>query len=167
MSDHETCQVIKTGATEVRLYEFGKVTDEGHVTGEEHYRDGKLHREGGPAVVWHYANGLTIEDYYRDGERHRESGPAHFMRFVDGATEESYFRNGKLHCMDGPAYIRHDANGTVIGEMYCLYGVEMPYSAGPDIKARRSESKTPETEKSKCLPPKLNISPLPAQPRPL
>jgi hypothetical protein len=43
---------------------------------EEYYRDGKKHREDGPAYVWRDANGPTVEIYYRDGKLCRENGSA-------------------------------------------------------------------------------------------
>ena len=55
---------------------------------EEYYRDGKLHREGGPAVVKRFADGSVIEEYYSDGELHREGGTAFVWRDPDGSTEE-------------------------------------------------------------------------------
>jgi hypothetical protein len=39
---------------------------------ESWYKDGKLHREDGPAVI--FPSGT--QDWYLNGERHREDGPA-------------------------------------------------------------------------------------------
>ncbi len=59
------------------------------------YRDGKLHREDGPAIE--YADGR--KHWYRDGKLHREDGPA-----VEWATgDKEWYRDGKLHREDGPA----------------------------------------------------------------
>ena len=68
---------------------------------QEFYRDGKLHREDGPAVI--YADGR--QEFYRDGKLHREDGPA--VIYANGRQE--FYRDGKLHREDGPAVI--DANG--------------------------------------------------------
>ena len=57
------------------------------------YRDGKLHRDDGPACV----NGAQY--WYRDGKLHRDDGPA--VIFADGA--QHWYRDGKLHRDDGPA----------------------------------------------------------------
>jgi hypothetical protein len=36
------------------------------------YKDGKIHREDGPAII--YSDGTHF--WYKDGKRHREDGPA-------------------------------------------------------------------------------------------
>ena len=65
------------------------------------YRDGKLHREDGPAVE--FADG--DKEWYRDGKRHREDGPA-----VESANgDKLWYRDDKLHREDGPAV--ESANG--------------------------------------------------------
>ncbi len=62
---------------------------------KSYHLNGKLHREGGPAVE--NLNGYKA--YFIYGERHNESGPA--VEFPDGKKE--YYINGKLHRLDGPA----------------------------------------------------------------
>ena len=59
------------------------------------YLNGRLHREGGPAIE--YANGTR--GWYLNGKLHREDGPA--KEYVDGT--KCYYLNGKLHREDGPA----------------------------------------------------------------
>jgi hypothetical protein len=61
---------------------------------KEWYRNGKLHREDGPAH-----DGNNIKAWLVNGERHREDGPAY--EGVDGHKE--WFVNGKCHRVDGPA----------------------------------------------------------------
>ena len=83
------------------------------------YLNGKLHREGGPAIEksdgtkWWYLNGQphreggpAYEDsdgtksWYLNGQRHREGGPA-----IEGSGgTKSWYLNGKPHREDGPAY---------------------------------------------------------------
>ena len=63
--------------------------------------NGKLHREGGPAVIW--ASG--DQQWYLNGKRHRTDGAA---RIWNGTQE--WYLNHKLHREGGPAVIR--ANGT-------------------------------------------------------
>jgi len=47
--------------------------------GNKHwYKDGKLHREDGPAIE--YSNGS--KHWHQNGKRHREDGPA--VEYVDG-----------------------------------------------------------------------------------
>ena len=57
--------------------------------------DGKLHRLGGPAVIW--ANGQ--KEWWIDGKPHRLDGPA--IDSVDGI--KIWYVNGELHRLDGPA----------------------------------------------------------------
>jgi hypothetical protein len=64
---------------------------------EYHYRDGKLHRDDGPAIVC--PNGRQC--YYRDGKLHRDDGPA----IVCPNGEQHYYRDGKYHRDDGPAVV--------------------------------------------------------------
>jgi hypothetical protein len=59
------------------------------------YRDGKLHREDGPATE--HANGT--KEWYLDGKKHREDGPA--IENPDGT--KFWYRSGQLHRDDGPA----------------------------------------------------------------
>jgi len=66
------------------------------------YRDGKLHREDGPAIEW--ASGT--KEWCRDDKLHREDGPA--VVHADG--DKRWYRDGKLHREDGPAV--EWANGT-------------------------------------------------------
>jgi hypothetical protein len=66
------------------------------------YRNGKYHREDGPAVEC--TNGT--KEWYRNGELHRVDGPA-----VECATGiKDWWLNGKRHRVDGPAI--EYSNGT-------------------------------------------------------
>ena len=59
------------------------------------YRDGKVHREDGPAIE--NADGGKV--WYLNGKLHREDGPA--IEHADG--DKSWYLNDKLHREDGPA----------------------------------------------------------------
>ena len=61
----------------------------------EYYKDGKLHRENGPALE--YADGVKI--WYKEGELHREDGPA--LEWSNG--DKHWYQNGFSHREDGPA----------------------------------------------------------------
>ena len=63
---------------EVRIYKNGD---------EFWYRNGKLHREDGPAVEW--TDGSKF--WYRNGKYHREDGPA--IEYANG--DKFWYRNGK------------------------------------------------------------------------
>lgn len=65
------------------------------------YKDGKRHREDGPAVIF-----LNIHEmWYKDGKLHREDGPA----IVRSNGSQDWYQNDVLHREDGPAVI--EANG--------------------------------------------------------
>jgi hypothetical protein len=70
----------------------------GVVTCEVYLRDGKFHRDDGPAVIGHdpAAGTVTHEGYWRDGKRHRDDGPAVIGRdpATGTVTREAYWRNG-------------------------------------------------------------------------
>ena len=68
------------------------------------YRDGKLHREDGPAIE--RADGS--KEWFRNGNRHRENGPA--IEYADGT--KFWFRDGKPS--DGSAL---KLTGSVLGPM--------------------------------------------------
>lgn len=88
------------------------------------YKNGKLHREDGPAIEradgtkywyqhgeYHREDGPAVEGadgtkyWYKNGEYHREDGPA--VEYPNGT--KNWFKNGKLHREDGPAV--EGANG--------------------------------------------------------
>ncbi len=58
-------------------------------------KDGKWHREDGPAMVW--ADGSMW--WYKNDELHREDGPA--VEWANG--DKAWYRDGKRHREDGPA----------------------------------------------------------------
>jgi len=59
------------------------------------YKEGKLHREDGPAVE--YANGE--KHWYKEGKHHRVDGPA--VECANG--NKRWYKEGELHREDGPA----------------------------------------------------------------
>ena len=59
------------------------------------YRNGKLHRTGGPAIV--YKGGH--KEWYRNGRLHRTDGPA----IIDDCGGKYWYQNNQLHRTDGPA----------------------------------------------------------------
>ena len=105
------------------LYNFKQLEDGGYVVKipnktEYYNRDGKLHREDGPAIEWtsgaehwyqngkrHRLDGPAVigpdgtKHWYQNGERHRLDGPA--IEWVDGGKE--WYQNDKRHRLDGPA----------------------------------------------------------------
>ena len=79
---------------------------------EEHYDNGVLHRDDGPALISTYPDGTREETWYRNGERHRDDDPALILASADGSREEIWYRHGKPHREDGPAVVTIEAEGT-------------------------------------------------------
>lgn len=87
--------------------------------GTKYYRNGLLHRDAGPALV--YWNRLSIdgkiisksyEKWYQNGLAHRTDGPAYTSWNPIGSLSfERWHFNGNLHRLDGPAYIDHEGGG--------------------------------------------------------
>lgn len=81
----------------------------------EHYcKEGKYHREDGPARIFYYDNIHYInrswnkysEGYYKDGELHRENLPALiYYHSLGQINHEHYFKAGRHHREDGPAWL--------------------------------------------------------------
>ena len=67
---------------------------------KEWYKDGKRHREDGPAIESRHGG----EHWYKDGKRHRIDGPA----IENSNGSRSWYRDGYLHRIDGPAYENPD-----------------------------------------------------------
>jgi len=63
------------------------------------YRDGKLHREDGPAIEW--ANGTKA--WYRDGKFHREDGPA--VEYANG-IKYWYLKGIEIKCKSNEEFLR-------------------------------------------------------------
>jgi len=59
------------------------------------YKEGKLHREDGPAIE--FVSGE--KRWYKEGKCHREGGPA--IEYINGG--KYWYKEGKLHREDGPA----------------------------------------------------------------
>jgi hypothetical protein len=96
------CKVEKQGSGEIkRWYKNGKIhRDDGPAiitsNGAQHwYQNGELHKDDGPALICPYGS----QHWYKHGLGHREDGPA---VITDGYEEWKI--NGKLHRVDGPAY---------------------------------------------------------------
>jgi hypothetical protein len=77
---------------------------------------GKLHRIGGPAVI--YPSGEY--SYYKNGLVHREDGPAEYI-IDNGFKCYIWCINGKFHRENGPSNIYVDDDG-LIKESYWIDG---------------------------------------------
>jgi hypothetical protein len=87
---------------------------------QEYWLDDKRHCVEGPAIIW--ANGS--QEWWYEGKRHREGGPA--IMLADGTHEWWY--EGKRHREDGPALI------AIYGVAYYVNGVVIRFeSYKPEI----------------------------------
>jgi uncharacterized protein len=87
--------------------------------------DGQLDREDGPAYIHTLPNGVVLEEcYFKNGRPHREDGPAEIRRRIHGGgiLHEKYFVDGKLHREDGPAELLRDERGRAYSEAYWQNG---------------------------------------------
>lgn len=91
----------------------------GVVRVEKYRMHGRLHRDGGPALVERRARSGSIikECYFWKGRLHREGGPALIQYNSLGAViEEIFYRNGRIYRepKEGPAVISRDDDGRIV-----------------------------------------------------
>ena len=84
------------------------------------YRNGKLHREDGPARELYSGTKM----WYQNGERHRENGPAY--EGING--DQSWYINDVIHRLDGPASIYSN------GSKYWLQNGKQHRENGPAVE---------------------------------
>ncbi|MDY5129814.1 ArdC-like ssDNA-binding domain-containing protein [Actinotignum urinale] len=72
------------------------IDESGYRTEEWRDNEGRLHRDGKPALIAYRENGnIEHEEYYKHGMPYRENGPATIYYNKDGSTRyEEYFRDG-------------------------------------------------------------------------
>ena len=121
----------------------GKIMVQNIGTYYYYMKEGKLHREDGPAEIWpdgtkkwykegklHRADGPAIEYpdgtkfWYKEGLRHRAEGPA--IEWDDGTKE--WWKEGKQHRENGPAVEMAD------GSKYWIKEDELHREDGPAIE---------------------------------
>jgi hypothetical protein len=79
-----------------------RVADDGTVT-ESYSLNGKLHRDGAPAVIERKSDGSTKEEYYRNGQLFRPDSPVPAIverNTAQDETTETYARDGKVYRVD-------------------------------------------------------------------
>ena len=120
----EQIERFKSKGIKIKLLETH--TDKDGV--EQWYKNGKLHRDNGPAVKFANKpdrNGLLpirSEIWYKNGKKHRDDGPA--VKFVDGT--EFWYNEGQQHRDNGPAVTY--PNGLT---RWYHYGVRIPTPPTP------------------------------------
>lgn len=91
---------------------------------EEYYKNGKIHRDNGPARIEYSLDKVYSEEYYKYNKLHRDNLPAVIRYF--GNTNiiklEKYFMNGKIHRDNGPAIITYSKTGIKLLEEYYTHG---------------------------------------------
>lgn len=87
-----------------------------------YHRGVRLHRDEaeGPAFLAVNADGHTIEEgFWRDGRLHRTGGPARIVTDpVTGTTQQTWMLDGRTTRVGAPAYIERAASGRVLTEMW-------------------------------------------------
>lgn len=72
------------------------------------------------------ANEKYAEYWYKNGRKHREGGPASTFYTHDGGKYEEWYRNGKRHRGGGkPAYVEWNHLGEKIGEEWWVHGTRI------------------------------------------
>ena len=85
----------------------------------------KLYEQAQPekSVTYYTDGSIRYEEWYRNGKRHREDGPAWIRYLPDGSVAyDTWYQNGKRHREDGPAFIRYYPNGFGESEEWYWYG---------------------------------------------
>jgi len=121
----ETCSTV-THFTKVNKKYTGPVKDTFGTV--HHLKDGKHHREDGPAMI--FANG--DEEWFINGLLHREGGPA-----VNYKREQTYYKNGQMHREDGPAFFKKREDG--LEEYMWVVEGKIHNLNGPAIKTKNQE----------------------------
>lgn len=101
------------------------------------YKDGKLHRDNGPAVD--RGDNGTEKIWYRHGIRHRDGDlPAYIADTETGRVFiEGYYKDGKKHRENGPAYIVYSPDGTANTKQWYLNDTRCePANEPSDIMAK-------------------------------
>ena len=106
--------LLMTNSTNNKIRDCLDVPTVERTDGQKEWRvNGRLHRLGGPAIV--YPDGRR--EWFANGRRHRLDGPA--IERPNGSKE--WWVNGKLHRLDGPAvkYADGDEAWWVMGLCVC------------------------------------------------
>jgi hypothetical protein len=94
----------------------------GTIVAEQYYRDGRIFRTNGPAIVDRDLRGIILYEAWCDGKdgfnRDPRLGPAVFMRdVITGVTTEEYWVDGDYRRgVQGPSRVKRDACGRIFAE---------------------------------------------------
>lgn len=115
-----------------------KDTDE--VIGQEWWKHGLRHRDGGPA--WLVTSGNDLEEiWYQHGKQSREDGPSRIVKALEITLilTEEWQRAGLSHRVGGPAFIARTADGIAQTEFWQIDGMSHRLD-GPAEILRDSET---------------------------
>ncbi len=109
----------------------------GKVSAKFWKKDGKLHNEFGPSIIYYSKDGITVESehHYLHGMLHRESGPSRTYYQNDGKTPKLKFweQCGKLSgIQDEPAFVEFRKDGTAFRKHWFQNNVRSR-STGPAV----------------------------------
>jgi hypothetical protein len=93
-------------------------TGSGRARIEQWLRDGRLHRDDGPAYVEIREDGSQSMGWYRDGKLHRADGPAWIDLHADGSRSERWYLDDAPHRSDGPACVITRLDGSRVEEWW-------------------------------------------------
>lgn len=74
-------------------------------------KNGKLHRDDGPALIRYKNNKILYKKWYKNGKLHKENGPA-YIDMVNSHTV--WFNKGQIHRLNAPAHVYTACFGYVI-----------------------------------------------------
>jgi len=86
---------IKLNSSDELPINYTGIVEQKNGTKVSYFKEGKLHRENGPAVE----ESGEYKSWYKEGKLHREDGPA--VEHSNG--DEFWYKEGKRHRVDGPA----------------------------------------------------------------
>ena len=88
------------------------------------YKDGQLHCDTYPAIYLSRDTNSTFEYWYKEGKLHREDGPAH-SNYDQIYSHKYWYLNGFQHREDGPAVVWSRA-GVISLVDWFLFGKRIP-----------------------------------------
>ncbi len=103
----------------------------GKIDVQKWYKNGKLHRLLGPAVVLYARGKIIAEWWYKNGKLHRDNDlPAEIHYYKCELTGQMWHKNGKLHRDDDRPASIHYEDGKITEQHWHKYG-EHYRRAGP------------------------------------
>ena len=101
--------------------------EDGTLSSEYWYINGKKHNDNGPAEIWYSSDGSVQKKvWYINGYEQRENHPTCIWYFSSGIVRAEYWRyHGNVHRIDGPAEITYNEKGQITYISYSIDGVQI------------------------------------------